>query len=89
MSEVHDQLVGSLDTGVTVEALAKKYGISPISLNKYFSIMYGDSEELNGPNIIAKPLNIDDYMEIGYILPGNLHPSQLTLSYIEILKGLV
>jgi AraC-like DNA-binding protein len=43
VSEVHDQLVGSLDTGVTVEALAKKYGISPISLNKYFSIMYGDT----------------------------------------------
>ena len=43
MSEVHDQLVSSPDTDVTVEALAKKYGISPISLNKYFSIMYGDT----------------------------------------------
>ena len=47
------------------------------------------SEELNGPNIIAKPLNVDDYMEIGYILPGTIHPSQLTLNYIEILKKLV
>lgn len=43
VSEVHDQLVSSPDTDVTVEALAKKYGISPISLNKYFSIMYGDT----------------------------------------------
>ena len=37
----------------------------------------------------AKPLNVDDYIEIGYILPGTIHPSQLTLNYIEILKKLV
>ena len=60
-----------------------------IGLNGYTICSGVISEELNGPNIIAKPLKIDDYMEIGYILPGNLHPSQLTLSYIEILKGLV
>ena len=46
------------------------------------------SEELNGPNIIAKPLDVDDYMEIGYILPGSLRPSPLTVRYIEILKDL-
>ena len=60
-----------------------------IGLNGYTICSGVISKELNGPNIIAKPLNVDDYMEIGYILPGNLHPSQLTLSYIEILKGLV
>ena len=60
-----------------------------IGLNGYTICSGVISEELNGPNIIAKPLGVDDYMEIGYILPGNLHPSQLTLSYIEILKGLV
>ena len=60
-----------------------------IGLNGYTICSGVISEELNGPNIIAKPLNVDDYMEIGYILPGNLHPSQLTLSYIEILKSLV
>ena len=60
-----------------------------IGLNGYTICSGVISEELNGPNIIAKPLNVDDYMEIGYILPGSLHPSQLTLSYIEILKGLV
>ncbi|MCR5746376.1 MAG: substrate-binding domain-containing protein [Lachnospiraceae bacterium] len=47
------------------------------------------SEELNGPNIIAKPLKIDDYMEIGYILPSAIRPSQLTLHYIDIIKTLV
>lgn len=60
-----------------------------IGLNGYTICSGVISEELNGPNIIARPLKVDDYMEIGYILPGSLHPSQLTLSYIEILKGLV
>ncbi len=44
------------------------------------------NEELNGPNIIAKPLDVDDYMEIGYILPKAIRPSALTLDYIDILK---
>lgn len=46
------------------------------------------SEELNGPNIIARPLLVDDYMEIGYILPSTIHPSNLTREYIDILKRL-
>lgn len=44
------------------------------------------NEELNGPNIIAKPLKVDDYMQIGYILPERTHPSFLTSEYIRILK---
>jgi len=44
------------------------------------------SEELNGPNIIAKPLKVDDYMEIGYILPTQIHPSALTEEYIRSLR---
>ena len=46
------------------------------------------SEELNGPNIVARPLLVDDYMEIGYILPNSIHPSHLTSEYIEILQEL-
>ena len=46
------------------------------------------SEELNGPNIVARPLLVDDYMEIGYILPSTIHPSNLTREYIDILKRL-
>ncbi len=45
------------------------------------------SEELNGPNIIAKPLQVDDYMEVGYILPKAIRPSTLTLEYIKILQN--
>ena len=44
------------------------------------------NEELNGPNIIAKPLDVDEYTEMGYILPRAIHPSYLTTKYIEILK---
>ena len=60
-----------------------------IGLNGYTICSGVISEELNGPNIIAKPLNVDDYMEIGYILPTTIRPSQLTLYFIGILKGLV
>jgi hypothetical protein len=46
------------------------------------------SEELNGPSIIARPLKVDDYMEIGYILPSGINISQLADSYISMLKNL-
>ena len=59
-----------------------------IGLNGYTICSGVISKELNGPNIIAKPLYVDDYMEIGYILPAAIRPSQLTTNYIEILKEL-
>ena len=59
-----------------------------IGLNGYTICSGVINEELNGPNIIAKPLNVDDYMEIGYILPSSIHPSSLTQRYIEILKNM-
>ncbi len=59
-----------------------------VGLNGYTICSGVISEELNGPGIIAKPLEVDDYMEIGYILPGAIKPSALTASYIEILKKL-
>ena len=45
------------------------------------------SEELNGPNIVARPLKVNDYMEVGYILPKAIRPSTLTLEYINLLKN--
>ena len=47
------------------------------------------NEELNGPGIVARPLKVDDYMEIGYILPTSIKPSQMTSAYIDILKKLL
>lgn len=46
------------------------------------------SEELNRPNIMARPLKVDDYMQLGYILPKEIRPSALTSEYIRILKRL-
>ena len=60
-----------------------------VGLNGYTICSGVISEELNGPHIIAKPLAVDDYMEIGYILPASLPPSSLTSKYIEILQELV
>ena len=57
-----------------------------IGMNGYTICSGIINEELNGPNIIAKPLKVDDYMEIGYILPKAIRPSALTLDYIEILS---
>ena len=59
-----------------------------IGLNGYTICSGVISEELNGPNIVARPLAVDDYMEIGYILPDTAHPSALAKRYIELLKKL-
>ncbi len=57
-----------------------------IGLNGYTICSGVINKELNGPNIIAKPLAVDDYMEIGYILPTAIPPSTLTKKYIEMLQ---
>lgn len=59
-----------------------------IGLNGYTICSGVINEELNGPNIIAKKLKVDDYMEIGYIIPNSIRPSHLTCEYIDILKSL-
>jgi DNA-binding transcriptional LysR family regulator len=59
-----------------------------IGMNGYTICSGVISEELNGPHIIAKPLEVDDYMEIGYILPASIHPSKLTEAFIRILEKL-
>ena len=59
-----------------------------VGLNGYTVCSGIINEELNGPNIIAKPLDVDDYMEIGYILPTSIRPSTLTSAYIDILKNI-
>ncbi len=57
-----------------------------IGLNGYTICSGIISEELNGPHIVARPLDVDDHMEIGYVLPTSIRPSHLTLRYIELLK---
>ena len=59
-----------------------------VGLNGYTICSGVINEELNGPHIIAKKLKVDDYMQIGYILPNSIRPSHLTLEYIDILSSL-
>ena len=44
------------------------------------------SEALNGPNIVALPLSVEDYMEIGYITHNKIVPGRFGRLYIEALK---
>lgn len=57
-----------------------------IGLNGYTICSGVISEELNGRNIIAIPLLVDDYMEIGYITHNNIVPGRFASLYIEALK---
>ncbi len=57
-----------------------------IGMNGYTICSGVISNELNGSNIIAIPLDVDDYMEIGYIVRNFTPVSQLTEEYIKILK---
>lgn len=44
------------------------------------------NEKLHGHNIIAIPLEVDDYMEIGYLTHQRVTPSAFATKYIEALK---
>lgn len=44
------------------------------------------SKELNGENIIAKPLEVEEYMRIGIIMQKKMQPSRYANVYIEALK---
>ena len=57
-----------------------------IGMNGYTICSGVISNELNGSNIIAIPLDVDDYMEIGYIVRNFTPISQLTEDYIGLLK---
>ena len=59
-----------------------------IGLNGYTICSGIISPELNGTDIVSIPLAIDDYMDIGYILPSAIKPSVLTQQYIRILSSL-
>ncbi len=57
-----------------------------IGLNGYTICSGVINEELNGPNIVAIPLSVDDYMEIGYITHNKLVPSRVANLYVEALQ---
>lgn len=57
-----------------------------IGLNGYTICSGVINEELNGPNIVAVPLDVDDYMEIGFITHKRAVLSRLAERYIDALK---
>lgn len=44
------------------------------------------STELNGPNIVSVPLDVDDYMEIGYLTHARIAPGRFGALYIRALE---
>ena len=60
-----------------------------VGMNGYTICSGVINESLNGPNIVARPLNVDDYMEIGYILPNSVTISNLTHEYKKKKKNMV
>lgn len=59
-----------------------------IGLNGYTICSGVISEDLNGPNIVAVPLDVDDYMEVGYITRRQTVPGRYAEQYIEVLRRL-
>ncbi|MCM1050265.1 MAG: LysR family transcriptional regulator [Clostridiales bacterium] len=57
-----------------------------IGLNGYTVSSGVISRELNGENIIAKPLQVDEYMRIGIITQKNMPLSRYGQAYVEALK---
>lgn len=57
-----------------------------IGVNGYTICSGVISEELNGKNIVAVPLDVDDYMEIGYITHKKMQPGRFGMLYIEALN---
>ena len=57
-----------------------------IGVNGYTICSGVISEELNGKNIMAIPLDVDDYMQIGYITHKKMQPGRFGMLYIEVLK---
>ena len=57
-----------------------------IGLNGYTICSGVINETLNGKNIVAVPLSVDDYMEIGYITHNRVATGKFGTLYIEILK---
>ncbi len=56
-----------------------------IGLNGYTICSGVINEQLNGKNIVAIPLDVDDYMEIGYITHNKVVLDQFGKHYIETL----
>lgn len=60
-----------------------------IGMNGYTICSGIISQELNGTDILSRPLAVEDYMDIGYILPHSMRTTEMTEHYIEELRKLL
>lgn len=60
-----------------------------IGLNGYTICTGIISEQLNGKNIVARPLEVDDNIRIGYIMREDVTLSHLAATYLQILENQV
>ena len=58
-----------------------------VGLNGYTISSGIISSELNDDNIIAIPLEVDDMMTLGYLMPQQVEPSPITRQYLDLLRA--
>ena len=58
-----------------------------VGLNGYTISSGIISSELNDDNIIAIPLEVDDMMTLGYLMPQQVEPSPITRQYLALLRA--
>lgn len=82
-----EEILSTLDRGknIKVRDRATLFNLV-IGLNGYTVSTGVISRELNGENIIAKPLAVDEYMRIGTIIQKNMPLSRYGVAYMEYLK---
>lgn len=58
-----------------------------VGLNGYTISSGIISSELNDDKIIAIPLEVDDVMTLGYLMPQQVEPSHITRHYLDLLRA--
>lgn len=58
-----------------------------VGLNGYTISSGIISSELNDDKIIAIPLEVDDMMTLGYLMPHQVEPSPITRQYLDLLRA--
>ena len=73
------------DKNIKVRDRATLFNLA-VGLNGYTVSTGIISKELNGENIIARPLEVDEYMKVGIIMQKNIELSVYGKVYVEALK---
>ncbi len=82
-----EEILSSLPREMTIKVRdrATLFNLA-VGLNGYTISTGIISHELNGENIISKPLNIDEHFRVGTVTRKNMKLSNLGIAYLEALK---